>query len=76
MNPRILKLQKEVKELMDWKNHLESQQVDFPLGVVSQDVIRKNLLMFTGETGVSISADVWLEVITPIGLIWLAAQEI
>lgn len=76
MEQRILKLKNQVAALVEWRDKQLAKQVDFPLGFGSASIVRKNLLVFTGETGVPISADIWLEVERDGELFWLAAQQI
>lgn len=76
MDERITKLKRQVAELVKWKNQHLTKQVDFPLGVSSQYLVQKNLLVFTEEVGVTISADIWLEIEREGKLFWLAAQQL
>lgn len=67
---------------MDWMRKHKTRQVDYPMGVVSTEIVRKKLAVPTGTYGTAISADIWLEVVNEnttnlaVNKFWIAAQTL
>lgn len=72
---KIKKLKLELKELLEWKKEVMLQQVPYPIGFYSKELIQDDLLVFTGNYGTTISADIWLEVEIESKRYWFAATE-
>lgn len=77
MQERIKQLQTELRALIEWKNTFSRIQVKHPLDEKSVNLIRERLLVPTGKTEASMTADIALEVEAEDGTIyWLIAEEL
>lgn len=75
MEEKIIQLKKITQELLDFKRGLEIQQVQSPLGKLSKKIIQKDMLVSTGQFGVAITTDSYLEVSIDGVIWWLGADK-
>jgi hypothetical protein len=45
MEQRILKLEKEINELLQWKTEFEKKQFQKPVGVITKSILNKNRMV-------------------------------
>jgi hypothetical protein len=72
---RMLKLKNELNSLLEWKRVNSVRQVQLPVGTITRQLVRKNVLDSTGTyISNSMISTIWIEVNLDGKLYWLAAK--
>lgn len=75
MQDKINKLKIELAELIEWKKSMDRQQVQYPIDMRSEKIVREKFLVATGEYGTTLLSDLWIEVKIGSRIYWLSAKE-
>lgn len=71
---RIQQLKLELTELLKWKSDLIKQQISFPMGVITKQLITKDILMATGKTETGVVFDSSIDVTIDGRNYWISAK--
>ncbi len=71
---KIKYLKEQVNELIEWQKAYSFNQVPFPMGIDTKELVKEGLLSVTGKTEASVTFDVSLEVEYDGKVYWLGAK--